>query len=302
MTQDLDERAFVTQTRLNRYPPIKLGYIMVMRLRTQGLRTTRLWLWDKIARQLYGFSPPEIAEVQPGLFVGGQHFRRGLQRMRALGVTAVLNLRREWDDAARGLALDAYLHLPVTDDDPPAVADFRRGAAFITEQRQQGRGVYIHCASGVGRAPTMAIAYLMLEQGLSLDAALATVRRVRPFIRITPPQLAALRALAAAFPAQPLQEGAMHPLLQQLCERLSEDEGITADLTDVAAMQVLRWAEAEIARWEAELGAQPDPQAWAEGRWTVLRRHLRRVAREAAAAADPQSAIAALLVSPTYQE
>jgi len=148
----------------------------------------------------------------------------------------------------------------------------------------------------------MAIAYLMLEQGLSLDAALATVRRVRPFIRITPPQLAALRALAAAFPAQPLQEEAMHPLLQQLCERLSEDEGITADLTDVAAMQVLRWAEAEIARWEAELGAQPDPQAWAEGRWTVLRRHLRRVAREAAAAADPQSAIAALLVSPTYQE
>ncbi len=302
MTQDLDERAFATQTRLNRFPLLKLGYIIITRLRTQGLRTTRLWLWDKIARKLYGFSPSEIAEVQPGLFVGGQHFRRGLKRMRALGLTAVLNLRREWDDAARGLGLDAYLHLPVTDDDPPTVADFRRGAAFITEQRQQGRGVYIHCASGVGRAPTMAIAYLMLDQGLSLEAALAAVRRVRPFIRITPPQMAALRALASTYPVQNRQEGAMHPLLQQLCERLSEDEGLTADLTDVAAMQVLRWAEAEIARWETELNAQPDPETWLEGRWTVLRRHLRRVVREVASAADPQHALSSLLVSPTYQE
>ncbi len=186
---------FAVQTRLNRVPAVKLGYIIVTRLRTQGLRTTSLWLWDKIARQLYGFSPPEIAEVQPGLFVGGQHFRRGLGRMRALGVTAVVNLRREADDAQRGVALDAYLHLPVTDDAPPDDEALRCGAAFITQQRQQGRKVYVHCASGVGRAPTMAAAYLMLEQGMTLDEALATIRRVRPFVRITPPQMAALRVL-----------------------------------------------------------------------------------------------------------
>ncbi len=298
MNQDLDESAFAIQTRLNRWPPLKLAYIIVTRLRTQGLRTTRLWLKDKLVRRFYGFSTPDIAEVRPGLFVGGQHFRYGLQRMRALGLTAVVNLRREWDDAARGLALDAYLHLPVTDDAPPTVDDFRRGAAFITAQRRLGRGVYVHCASGVGRAPTMAAAYLMLEQGLSLEAALATIRRVRPFIRITPPQMQALQALAA----QPREEVTMHPLLQTFCERLSEDEGLTADLTDVAAMQLLRWAEAEIARWEQDLTAQPDPQAWAEQRWAVLRRHLRRIVREATAAADPQAVLVALLTPPLYEE
>lgn len=290
----MDEKTFATQTRLNRLPPLKLGYILITRLRTQGVRTTLLWLWDKIGRQLYGFSPPNIAEVQPGLFVGGQHFKRGLKQMRALGITAVVNLRREADDAQRGVALDAYLHVPVTDDAPPSPEDFRRGAAFITQQRQQGRSVYIHCASGVGRAPTMAAAYLMLEQGLSLDEALATIRRVRPFIRITPPQEAALQALA--------KEGAMvHPVLRELQQRLSEDEGLTSDLTDVAAMQLLRWAEAEIARWEPLLAAQADPQAWAEARWATLRRHVRRVAREAALAANPQAALTSLLISPTYE-
>lgn len=291
----MDEQTFAIQTRLNRVPPIKLAYIIVTRLRTQGLRTTALWLGDKIGRQLYGFSPQRIAEVQPGLYVGGQHFKRGLKRMRALGLAAVVNLRREADDAARGVALDAYLHLPVTDDAPPTPEDFRRGAAFIAAQRQQGRGVYIHCASGVGRAPTMAAAYLMVEQGMTLDEALATIRRVRPFIRITPPQMAALQALAQ-------EVSAMHPILRELQMRLSEDEGLTADLTDVAAMQLLRWAEAEIARWDALLPAQADPQAWAEKRWATLRRHLRRIARTAAEAADPQAVLPSLLIPPSYEE
>jgi len=43
----------------------------------------------------------------------------------------------------------------------------------------------------VGRAPTLAAAYL-ISTGMTLDEALATIRRTRPFINITPPQMALL--------------------------------------------------------------------------------------------------------------
>jgi protein-tyrosine phosphatase len=42
--------------------------------------------------------------------------------------------------------------------------------------------VYIHCAAGVGRAPTTVAAYLV-STGLTPDEAWALIRRTRPFIR-----------------------------------------------------------------------------------------------------------------------
>jgi protein-tyrosine phosphatase len=52
--------------------------------------------------------------------------------------------------------------------------------------------VYIHCAGGVGRAPTLAAAYF-ITQGMTLDEALALIRRTRPFIHIMPAQMDQLR-------------------------------------------------------------------------------------------------------------
>ena len=54
--------------------------------------------------------------------------------------------------------------------------------------------MYIHCAGGIGRAPTMAAAYLIAE-GLSVDEAITYIKRVRPYIRIMPPQMHLLRKL-----------------------------------------------------------------------------------------------------------
>ena len=133
--------------------------------------------------------------MQPLLYVGGQHRRRGLERMRSWGITAIVNMREESDDAARGLALDHYLWLPIPDDSAPSPDMLRCGVEFIAAQIAAGRGVYIHCASGVGRAPLMAAAYLV-STGMSAEEAWTTIRRSRPFIRPTPPQLEALVAFA----------------------------------------------------------------------------------------------------------
>jgi len=191
------ERAiFEKQTRLKNFPLCELIYIIYRRLLEHGVRATFLWVQDKIMRRIRGFSPPHISRVQPNLYVGGQHKRHGLAQMRALGITAVVNMREESDDAQRGLALDHYLWLSTTDDTSPTPEDLKRGAKFIGQQIAAGRGVYVHCAAGVGRAPLMAAAYLV-STGMSAAQAWDTIRQARPFIRPTPPQITALDAFGA---------------------------------------------------------------------------------------------------------
>lgn len=191
----MEQAIFEKQTRLKTFPPFALVYIIYRRLLEHGVRATYLWIQDKIVRRTQGFSPPHISRVQPHLYVGGQHRRRGLTQMRALGISAVLNMREESDDAQRGVALDHYLWLSTTDDIAPTMEDLERGVDFIRQHIAEGRGVYIHCAAGVGRAPMMAAAYLV-RTGMSAAQAWDTIRRVRPFIRPTPPQLTALDAFA----------------------------------------------------------------------------------------------------------
>ncbi len=192
----MEQTIFETQTRLKTFPPCALFYIIYRRLLEHGVRATYLWVQDKIVRRTRGFSPPHISQVQPGLYVGGQHKRRGLAQMRDLGIVAVVNMREESDDAQRGLALDHYLWLSTTDDTPPTPEDLERGVGFISRHIAEGRGVYIHCAAGVGRAPMMAAAYLV-SGGMSAAQAWNVIRQTRPFIRPTPSQITALNAFAA---------------------------------------------------------------------------------------------------------
>ena len=86
--------------------------------------------------------------------------------------------------------------LPTDDDHAPAMEQFQAGVDFIRRNIESGGKVYVHCAGGVGRAPTMAVAYL-ISTGLDVERAWALVRATRPFVTPTPPQLAALERFAA---------------------------------------------------------------------------------------------------------
>ena len=169
--------------------------IVPLRLARQGARTTWLWLYEKVARIRDGLSPPETSQVTPQLFVGGQHFRHGLARMRDLGIGGTLNLRDEFDDTRGGLALASHLWLATPDDGAPTLEQLEAGTRFIKQVLAEGAGVYIHCAQGVGRAPAMAAAYLISE-GYDPTAALEMIRAVRPFITPTPSQRARLEEWA----------------------------------------------------------------------------------------------------------
>lgn len=179
--------------------------IVTHRLREQGFWVTLQWVWGRGLSYVTGVPMLKYSRVTPRLYVGPQFNARGKRALENDGVTAVVNLRTEFDDAEHGLAFPEYCYLPTVDDDSPSPEHFQKGVDFIQSVIHKGGKVYIHCKAGVGRAPTMAAAYL-IAQGYDLDGAVALIKETRPFITITPPQMQALRVYAAEVEKRAAQE------------------------------------------------------------------------------------------------
>jgi len=176
--------------------PLKGLRILWQRLTRQGLVATGWWAADHAVRIVTGAPIRRVSQISPQLHVGGQYRRRGWPRLQARGITAVVNMRIEFDDNDAGIAPPRYLHLPVVDDQAPTLEQLRTGADFVAEEIARGGTVYIHCGSGIGRAASMAAAYL-ISTGLTADGAWACIREARPFIRPTPPQIEQMERFAA---------------------------------------------------------------------------------------------------------
>lgn len=166
--------------------------IISHRLRSQGIRNTARWIYGRGQPALTGVPPLQFSQITPDIFVGPQFGKRGKRLLEQAGITACVNLRIEYDDADYGLDFPQYCYLPTVDETAPTMEHLEQGAAFIKDVVEAGGKVYIHCAGGVGRAPTMAAAYFV-SQGMTLDAALALIRSGRPFIDILPEQMGRLR-------------------------------------------------------------------------------------------------------------
>jgi len=144
-------------------------------------------LWYAISRiGDHGRLPPfrRLTQITGHLYLGGQVNLRGWRRMESWGLQSIVNMRVEWDDRWRGINPAHYLWLPTIDGTPPVLEQMIRGVAFIHEQIQAGRGVYVHCAGGLGRSPTMVIAYLV-ARGLAVQNAIDFVMLRRPFIQLS---------------------------------------------------------------------------------------------------------------------
>lgn len=162
----------------------KFFSLLRLRLMTQGLKPTMMWMGNVFNRKLLDQPPRGQCEVTPQLFVGPQFRQRGWRHIQDWGITAVVNLRREFDDLSLGVQIPHYLRLLVSDDDPVPADDLQRGVEFIHRQIENGGKVYVHCGAGVGRAPTMAAAYLV-SRGDTPQQALDRIRQARTFIRPT---------------------------------------------------------------------------------------------------------------------
>jgi protein-tyrosine phosphatase len=127
------------------------------------LATDLSWLTDRLA--VSGcFAADEIPELAE-----------------AHRIAAVIDLRDEDcdDEEALRQAGIRFLHLPTPDMHPPHPDMLERGVEFAREHIDRGEPVLIHCVSGVGRSPLLALC-VMVDLGMEpLDAlAQAKDRRI----------------------------------------------------------------------------------------------------------------------------
>jgi protein-tyrosine phosphatase len=159
-------------------------------------------IWDNVYRFFYGVPTLKRSQITANLFLGSQYSLVGLQKLKALGVTAIVNMRENPSLAESQYEGFHYLHLPTVDNTPPPLATLIKGAEFVAHEIKNGGKAYVHCRQGLGRGPTMAIAYL-ISTGLTFDDAFALVKKVRTFINPRPTQIQRLKELEQYYKDHP---------------------------------------------------------------------------------------------------
>ena len=114
-----------------------------------------------------------LGRMAPGIYRGAQPTEEGLDRLKAMGIRSVVNLRHDfWEQEApacreRGLE---YLHLPLDSSGTPSDADVRRFLAWVTDPARQP--VFVHCHHGCDRTGTLCACYRIAVDRWPLDDAL----------------------------------------------------------------------------------------------------------------------------------
>jgi protein-tyrosine phosphatase len=159
------------------------------------------YLYDNFFRLTVGMPRLKRCQITSHLFLGSQYNLVGLKKLKALGVTAIVNMRIHniYTEASHeGIK---YLHFPTVDNTPPPLEVLIKGADFIDNEIKHKGIVYVHCRQGLGRGPTMAMAYL-IKLGLTYHDAYNQIRRVRKFINPRPGQIRRLKELEAYYASQ----------------------------------------------------------------------------------------------------
>jgi protein-tyrosine phosphatase len=156
------------------------------------------YLYDNVHRLVAGMPRLNRCQITSHLFLGSQYNLVGLKKLKDLGITAIVNMRMHntYNEAVHeGIK---YLHLPTVDNTPPPMEVLIKGADFIDEEIKNNGIVYVHCRQGLGRGPTMAMAYL-IKKGMTYKGAYDLIRAVRIFINPRPGQIKRLKELEAYY-------------------------------------------------------------------------------------------------------
>jgi len=141
----------------------------------------------------HGFDYTEISE---DVFIGtNMCCQFGFAKeLLSQNVRADISLEKIKVDAPRGV--DYFVWLPTDDGQPPSPEMLSFGVQALEFFADRKIKVFIHCKNGHGRAPTLFVAYLM-KRGMTMEAALSSLKVKRPTIHLTETQEAAVRAFGA---------------------------------------------------------------------------------------------------------
>jgi hypothetical protein len=129
-------------------------------------------------------SSPQYGEIQmiiPGLYISSQFPALDRFKLEACGITDIVMCM---DFPPPFPQHFKYLVLKVKDEETQKIRMcFDDSFHFISRARTTKRkNVLVHCAAGISRSCTIAIAYLMREYRLTANEGLALVRNSRPFV------------------------------------------------------------------------------------------------------------------------
>eukprot|EP00949_MAST-11_sp_MAST-11-sp1_P005463 g5463.t1 len=134
------------------------------------------------ADRLHG---PDYADVLGNglLFLGSQRpvsteMQRRLLREK-LGVSVVINCTKEVTGSEGDAAFTDFRRIAIADRETEHI-DFRDIVGYMGSKIAQGHRLYVHCQRGVSRSVAVVAAFLVSEQGCSVDEALALIQDIRP--------------------------------------------------------------------------------------------------------------------------
>jgi len=153
---------------------------------------------DILHQLLMGIPSLKRCQISAHIYLGGQYNINGLKKLKLMGITAIVSMREDSIYNEAYFEGFKFLHLPTPDNTPPKMNDLINGTEFIDAEINRNGKVYIHCRQGLGRGPSMVIAYL-LKIGTTFEDAFALVKSVRPFINPTPLQIQRLKELETYF-------------------------------------------------------------------------------------------------------
>ncbi|CAE7314729.1 RABA2A [Symbiodinium sp. KB8] len=193
-----------------------------------------------------GSSPSwsRIDDLGGGLFLCGAAALENRAELERLGIRSILNCATEdlydrsysqkENSAPLRQKLEGY-KVQVFDaqdvEEQPMTDLWKSGSEFIDSSLQTGGGVAIHCAQGISRSSSTCIAYLMMKERMSLDAAFRRVFQARNYIRPNPgfwQQLRDLEKKLGTLPPRPSEADEAGLAMARLDEELSSKKSAMA--------------------------------------------------------------------------
>jgi protein-tyrosine phosphatase len=159
----------------------------------------------RFAALLDRFRPPplDIAWITPSLAVGAGPDRRRTNDLAKAGVTAMLDLREDFERGSGDAQADAaegpirVLHISIKDGTAPTQEQLREGAEWVLAEIGRDGKVLVCCRVGAQRSATMVTAVLV-RLGYGVRQAFSLVSSKRRIANPTSSQVQALRQFSEA--------------------------------------------------------------------------------------------------------
>jgi len=194
----------ITNVDLRDLGPAMAGIASLLRkilfdfLRIVGIRRVVSWwaasgpafAFSRFTDELLGLPLRNNCEIDDFMWVGARPRFLGRVFLKRIFRRTPISLLRG-DQPGGLLGPSATMVVPITEFVEIPQSDFLAAISLLEKFREEGKKPFVHCREGVGRAPSVAVAYLIYK-GLTLSAALDKVMDGRRVTKINPLQMASL--------------------------------------------------------------------------------------------------------------